>query len=330
MKNQNQSRWIKVIVPELQMRAVVIHGKDLIRTLTREVHELEGASAERLGEAALGALLIGSNLKPTQRLNLRVEGLSSRTRVAIVDTHYGGKVRGYLVERDLTDEEKKEKRQQLEAKKSSSRSQVSGKEQDTPKEPNENHLSDHLNGPWGVGNLTVLRSSDRPEKVPYSGTVPLLTGHLAKDLTFYLHQSEQIPSAVGLKVSFEKNEVQYASGFMIQALPGADKKQLAKIEDRIHEFHDVFHQLNETQPILKALAQIFNTEKLSVIDELKLQAFCTCGQGKVENAMTFLQTDELKDILKNEGSADVTCDFCKTHYRVSEAQLEAMIQERTN
>ena len=36
---------------------------------------------------------------------------------------------------------------------------------------------------------------------PYIGTVPLLTGHLAKDLTFYWVQSEQIPSAVGLAVN---------------------------------------------------------------------------------------------------------------------------------
>lgn len=48
----------------------------------------------------------------------------------------------------------------------------------------------------GFGDLTVIK--DIGMKEPYVGTIPLISGEIAEDLTYYFAKSEQIPSAVGL------------------------------------------------------------------------------------------------------------------------------------
>ncbi len=73
-------------------------------------------------------------------------------------------------------------------------------------------------------------------KEPYTGQVPLASGEIGDDLTFYLAQSEQIPSAVGVSVFVEPdNSVSVAGGFLIQVMPGADETAIEKLEERLRQ-----------------------------------------------------------------------------------------------
>lgn len=84
----------------------------------------------------------------------------------------------------------------------------------------------------GKGWLEVTK--DQGLKEPYTGQVPIVSGEIAEDFTYYLAKSEQIPSAVGLSVFVEpNNEIGAAGGFILQALPGATDEQLAEVEKRI-------------------------------------------------------------------------------------------------
>lgn len=60
------------------------------------------------------------------------------------------------------------------------------------------------------GYLTVTK--DLRLKEPYNGIVKLYTGEIASDIAFYLTESEQIPSAVGLGVYVEADGNVSASG----------------------------------------------------------------------------------------------------------------------
>ena len=52
----------------------------------------------------------------------------------------------------------------------------------------------------GVGQGTLYVIKDLLLKEPWQGSVPLISGEIAEDLTYYLTHSEQIPSAVALGV----------------------------------------------------------------------------------------------------------------------------------
>ena len=67
------------------------------------------------------------------------------------------------------------------------------------------------------GMLTVSR--DIGLKEPYIGSTELVSGEIAEDLTAYLLESEQVPSACGLGVLIDTDKsVKAAGGFLVQLM----------------------------------------------------------------------------------------------------------------
>src|SRR5262249_31024480 len=148
--------------------------------------------------------------KPGERMNLKVQS-DGWAKQAFVDAYPNGTIRGYLVPNPTA---------------------VVGKEDLTGE------------GPWGRGFLSVLRMKDVEVAEPYIGTVPLVTGHLAKDLTYYWLQSEQVPSAVGIAVNLEDDgTLASAGGFMVQAMPGATQAEVREIEAQVHSMGNLAREI---------------------------------------------------------------------------------------
>ena len=71
---------------------------------------------------------------------------------------------------------------------------------------------------------------------PYHSMTPLVTGEIGEDLAYYLTESQQTPSAVGLNVLLdEEDKVKVAGGFLVQVLPNAKEEEIASFEKRIQE-----------------------------------------------------------------------------------------------
>ncbi|MGZ7126076.1 Hsp33 family molecular chaperone HslO, partial [Streptococcus pyogenes] len=69
---------------------------------------------------------------------------------------------------------------------------------------------------------------------PYNSTTPLISGEIGEDLAYYLTESQQTPSAVGLNVLLDQEDkVKVAGGFMVQVLPGASEEEISRFEKRI-------------------------------------------------------------------------------------------------
>ena len=67
---------------------------------------------------------------------------------------------------------------------------------------------------------------------PYTSSTPLISGEIGEDFAYYLTESEQTPSAVGLNVLLdEEDKVKVAGGFMLQVLPGASEEEIARYEN---------------------------------------------------------------------------------------------------
>ena len=84
------------------------------------------------------------------------------------------------------------------------------------------------------GMLTVIR--DLRMKEPYVGSVELVSGEIAEDITQYFVQSEQIPTACALGVLIDTDQsVRAAGGYLIQLMPGATDDMIDKIEAGIQK-----------------------------------------------------------------------------------------------
>ncbi len=289
----SSDRWIKCISTQGNIRGVAIQATELVQQMA-ERHQLKGQAVQGLGEAVVGALLIASYCKAGQRINLNIQG-SGPFKQALVDAHPDGTVRGYIIERG---------------------------EPQAPGAP----LGEDF-GPWGEGLLSVLRTREGDEVAakPYIGTVPLLTGHLAKDLSFYWVQSEQIPSAVGLAVNMEGDRVSSAGGFLVQALPGASALDVRVLEHHISEIQSLAKSIAENSSPMHLLSQIFQSTAFVVVEEKPVQFQCNCSWERVQRALVLVGVPELEAILVEDKSAIVKCDFCSTEYRMDEGELRGLI-----
>ena len=95
-----------------------------------------------------------------------------------------------------------------------------------------------------AGTLTVVR--DLQMKEPYVGSVPMVSGEIAEDVTAYFAQSEQTPTACALGVLVDVDlSVKVAGGYLIQLLPGADDAVIDKVEAGIRSMGYVTRAFEE-------------------------------------------------------------------------------------
>ena len=89
-----------------------------------------------------------------------------------------------------------------------------------------------VGGSIGIGDLTVIK--DLGLKEPYMGTIALVNGEIAEDLTAYFFISEQQNTSVALGVKIERDyKVGAAGGMIIQMLPGAEEGSVDALEEMI-------------------------------------------------------------------------------------------------
>ena len=89
-----------------------------------------------------------------------------------------------------------------------------------------------VGGSLGVGELTVIK--DLGMREPYTGTIALVDGEIADDLTAYFYISEQQNSSVALGVKVERDlSIGAAGGMIIQMLPDAQEGAVDALEKMI-------------------------------------------------------------------------------------------------
>jgi molecular chaperone Hsp33 len=238
-----------------------------------------------LGRALSGAALLGSTLKQGQRTAIKFEG-SGPLRKLIVEIDWDGALRGTVAVPDA--------------------------------------MAENVPAVIGrAGFLTVTR--DLGLKEPYSGMVQLTTSEIAEDLAYYLTDSEQIPSAVGLGVSLaEDGQIAASGGFLIQSLPPSDEDAVEKVMAAIAELPPLSSLLQQGTTPEQLLDLLLAGVEHHPLESTELFFRCGCSRDKVERAILSLGVDGLKKMIVEQGEASVTCEFCKQQYRFERSELETL------
>ena len=174
------------------------------------------------------------------------------------------------------------------------------------------------------GTMTVIK--DLNMKEPYVGTVDLLGGEIAEDIAGYFVESEQIPTACGLGVLIERDQsVRAAGGYLIQLMPGADEDTITKVEGGVLAAGNVSAILDKDPDPEHLLKTVLSDFDVKILESDPVEYKCYCSRERVERALISLGAEELKNILAEQGSCQMTCQFCDAVYRFDGPELQKLI-----
>jgi molecular chaperone Hsp33 len=261
-------------------------------------HRLSYVATAALGRAMTAGLLLSSNMKTeNSRIELRFRGNGPMGGM-LVDAGVNGMVRGF----------------------------VNNPTVELP--PNSKGKLDVGGALGSEGYLYVVR--DFGFGYPSSSTVALVSGEVGDDVTSYLLNSEQTPSALMVGVFVGERGVDAAGGILIQVLPQAERDEalISLLESRISALTGFTPLLQAGKTLPDILTDILGDLGLEIFPEVQMLKFqCRCSNERVLGALKLLGTAELEDMIKVDRGAEVTCDFCAEVYRASELELGALVHE---
>lgn len=176
----------------------------------------------------------------------------------------------------------------------------------------------------GKGTMSVIK--DLKMKEPYIGQIPLQTGEIGDDLSYYFMQSEQVPSAVALGVLVDRDySIQCSGGFIIQVLPDCDEKSLTKLENSIRDLMSVTEMLSQGMNGEEMIKYVMLGFDVEILEQSEIGYVCTCSRERMEKALISLGRKELEAIIEEQGQAEITCHFCNSSYRFDASELGILL-----
>ena len=307
-------------------RVYLTISTDLVQEAAK-IHDTTPLASAGLGRVLTAAGLMGIMLKDDDnKLTLHFKGDGPARQ--ILATAYGdGRVKGYIsnpyVDLPLNDQGKLD-----------------------------------VGGSLGVGDLTVIK--DLGLKEPYTGTIALVDGEIADDLTAYFYISEQQNSSVALGVKVERDlSIGAAGGMIIQMLPDAQEGAVDALEkmigampplttlisglsgssdpeiDRPAEAASADDSGQPAGATLQAddsgqlagatLQEIFKDVpeeyQPEILAEREIRWECDCSRERIESALLTIGRRDLTEIIEEDGEAELQCQFCCKKYHFNKDEL---------
>ena len=180
-----------------------------------------------------------------------------------------------------------------------------------------------VGGAIGRGELTVVK--DLGLKEPYVGTVSLVSGEIAEDLTSYYYISEQQNTAISLGVKIERDySVGCAGGMIVQLLPGASEDAVAALEKIIGDMEPITTLIERVKGGADESLRLLSKEIFGripqefAIEELEIKNMdwnCDCSFERLEKILMTIGERDLKEIIEEDGEAELVCQFCLKKYK---------------
>ena len=290
-----QSKILRAMTSDGSARIHVINSTDIVN----KAMQYHGTSAT--GAATLGRLLTVTSMMgcmlgdkdDTITVSLNGDGPAGRV-LAISD--YIGNVRGYIqnphVEIPL---------------KSNGKLDVSGA--------------------VGAGFLNIIK--DMGDGDPYNGSIDLVSGEIAEDITAYYAQSEQVPTVCALGVLVDVDlSCKAAGGVIIQLLPFADDDTITKIEKNVPFLANVSSLFDKGMTNEEIMALAMQGIEYDLFDEIDVDYVCNCSRDKMEGALRSLNNKDLRKLFDEqiaEGKSEeltVECRFCNSKFSFTPSDLD--------
>lgn len=284
----------KAVTKNGYIRIYAVNSKSIV-SAAHNFHKTLPLASAALGRLLTGAILMGSMMKEeNSSITLQLKGDGPLGRILAV-ANSKGQVKGY-VENPFAD------------------------------------LPLNMFGKIDVGNgvgkdgyLSVVK--DLKLKEPYVGQVPIQTGEVGDDIAFYFAQSEQVPSLVALGVLVDRDySIKEAGGFIVQIMPDCDEFNLKKFEKSAENITSVTKLLEKGLSNEELIKMVMKDFEVDILEETEVDYVCDCCDDRMQRAIVSLGKKEIEDIIKEQGEAEIVCQFCNKAYNYDKEALEKMLE----
>jgi len=285
---------IKALAYNDEVRAYSVRSTNLVKE-AQERHDTWANASAALGRSLTAGAMMGAMLKGNQKLTIKVEG-NGPLGYILVDANAKGEVKGYVanphVQTDLN-----------------SRGKI-----------------DVARAVGTEGFLSVVKDIGMREA--FTGSVPLVSGELGEDFTYYFVVSEQVPSAVGVGVLVNPDlSILASGGFIIQIMPDASEETISAIENKINNVKPISTLVQEGLSPEEILFEILGEDNVKILEKMDVAFKCHCSRDRIDEALMSVGKNELQAILEEDGQAEVKCHFCNEAYHYDEKQLQELINQ---
>lgn len=174
------------------------------------------------------------------------------------------------------------------------------------------------------GMLTVIR--DLQMKEPYIGSVALVSGEIADDVTAYFAQSEQTPTACALGVLVDTDQsVKVAGGYLIQLLPGAPEEVISRLEQGIAKAGAVTPMLSDGLTPEDILRRVMADFELEFLETTEVCYKCYCSRERVASTLITVGKKDLQEMIDEGKPITIECQFCDTKYQFTPDELRELL-----
>lgn len=178
-----------------------------------------------------------------------------------------------------------------------------------------NNLTDtSLDKLIGKGTLSITLEPEEGDRA-YQSIIPVNGSQVSEIFEDYMKQSEQIETRLFL---FSDNS--QCTGLLLQKMPNlTDEEDNSEKTDkewkRVNQLTESIspQELIETSSHL-LLKSTFPEDTIRVYDPQKVEFACSCSREKIGSLIITLGEEDASQLIQEEGSIRVTCEFCGTLY----------------
>lgn len=282
---------IKAIAYNGQVRAYAADTTDTAGEAQKR-HQTWPTASAALGRSLTAGLMLGAMLKGENKLTIKVEG-GGPLGAILVDANAKGEVRGYVTNPQ------------------------------THFDLNQYGKLDVARAVGTTGSLTIVK--DLGMKEHFTGQVPIVSGELGEDFTYYLVSSEQIPSSVGVGVLVNPdNSILASGGFVIQLMPGTDNQTISHIESRLSAIEPISKMIEKGLTPEEILNEVLGEGNVKILEKMPVGFKCQCSRERIASAIISLGNEEIQSMIDEDGGAEAQCHFCNELYQFSKEDLEEL------
>ncbi len=175
------------------------------------------------------------------------------------------------------------------------------------------------------GYLSVIK--DVGLKEPATGTVEIVSGEIAEDITNYFAVSEQTPTVCGLGVLVNPNlTVKGAGGYLVQLLPFAPESCITVLEENLKQMPPVSKMYADGMTAEEVCLKLLRGLEPNVLDTFHPIYRCDCSRERVSRALISMGREELEKLAREQDMTEVSCHFCNKKYSFTAQELLDMLK----